>query len=241
MAELTGEDLLNAQQAELLVRAAARFKREGPAGSRPGGQISSGTFLPSFDEALRALDNALGATIQHMKEQNDGKETSRTNEQIRDLWADAGGKLWYHDYELSNACMMKGNGWVDDKVWKRAKAQKIKIGIRDMEKARMDLFGKRPTEANIPNWFPIVGAIFAAVTVLFLMVVFVVGLPVDGSRRLILNILIALCVAASGAFLGGTAAAKGKIPFFKKLPVEFSAVGGIGIFVVVLMIMKFAV
>jgi hypothetical protein len=240
MSELTGEDLLNAGQALALVRAAERFKKEGRASSQPGDQSSPDTIKPSFDEALKTLDDALGATIQHMREQDDGKITALTNKQIRDLWADAGQKLRFHDRELSNACMMKGNGWVDDKVWKRARAQNIKIDIEDMEKARMDLFGNQPAEPRIPRWFPIVGAIFAAVTVLFLMAVFFVGLPVDGSRRLILNVLVALCVAASGAFLGGTAAAKGKIPFFEKLPVEFSAAGGIGIFVVVLMIMKFA-
>jgi hypothetical protein len=137
--------------------------------------------------------------------------------------------------------MMKGNGWIDERVWERARKQGIKVGVEEMENARRTLNGNRPSEQKVPSWFPIAGVIFAAATVLFLMVIFVVGLPVDESRRLVLNVLIALCVAASGAFLGGTAAAKGRIPLFKDSPIQFSAAGGIGIFVVVLLIMKYAV
>ena len=137
--------------------------------------------------------------------------------------------------------MMKGNGWIDSDVWLRAEEEGIKIGIKDMEGARMALNKLRPTKDAVPGWFPIVGVLFAVATVAFLMYIFIQGLPVDESRRLELNVLMAFCVAASAAFLGGTAAASGKIPFFQDSPIQFSAVGGIGIFVVVLLVMKYAV
>ncbi|MEA2870034.1 MAG: hypothetical protein QOH67_10, partial [Hyphomicrobiales bacterium] len=45
--------------------------------------------------------------------------------------------------------MMKGNGWIDKKVWRRARAQKIKIGVPEMEKARMELNRNRPTGSSV--------------------------------------------------------------------------------------------
>ena len=56
---------------------------------------------------------------------------------------------------------------------------------------------------------------------------------------MIFDAWMAFCVAASAAFLGGSAAASGtlKIPFMKDAPIKFSAVGDFAIFVVVLISM----
>ncbi|MEA2873444.1 MAG: hypothetical protein QOH67_3420, partial [Hyphomicrobiales bacterium] len=80
----------------------------------------------------------------------------------------------------------------------------------------------------------------AAVMVAFLMYSFVAGIPVDPQRRLIFNVLVAFSVAASGAFLGGDAVAKGSIPFFGKSPLTFTVTSGIAIFLIVLAAMSHA-
>jgi hypothetical protein len=65
------------------------------------------------------------------------------------------------------------------------------------------------------------------------------GAPIESQRKFIFDALIAFCVAASGTFLGGTAIASGKIPIVKGPPIQFSAAGGIGIFIVVLLLMHY--
>ncbi|MCC6718648.1 MAG: hypothetical protein IT555_12255 [Acetobacteraceae bacterium] len=92
---------------------------------------------------------------------------------------------------------------------------------------------------TVPAWFPLAGVAFSAVTVLFLMYLVVVAPPRDESRR-VFDVLMALCVASASAFLGGTAAARGKLPLFKDSPVQFSAVGGVAVFVVVFLLMRYA-
>lgn len=91
-----------------------------------------------------------------------------------------------------------------------------------------------------PKWAPTVGAVFAAVTVLFLMILVIAGVIFDRTvpdeaRFLVVSIL-ALTVAAAAAFLGGDAAAKGKIPFpyFRDHPLQISTTGGIAAFLIVL-------
>jgi hypothetical protein len=246
-AGLTDINLANALQGAGLVDALNLLARRGPL--TPTLYATPGSPpIPPFSEALKALDAALKSTIKHMKQQEDGKATTLTNDEIANLWGTAGHAVYYYDPALSNACMMKGNGWIDADVWTRARAQGLKIGIEEMEQARMALNtkfgnddGKPPPPASVPSWFPIVGALFAAVFFGFLIYTFIVGIPTDPQRRLVFDVLVAFSLAASGAFLGGTAVASGNIPFFKDSPVKFSAVGGIGIFVVVLMIMKYAV
>lgn len=93
-------------------------------------------------------------------------------------------------------------------------------------------------DGAVPGWFPVAGVVFSAVTVLFLMFL-VMAPPPEASRR-VFDVLMALCVASASAFLGGTAAARGKLPFFKDAPVQFSAVGGVAVFVVVFLLMRYA-
>lgn len=92
---------------------------------------------------------------------------------------------------------------------------------------------------TVPRWFPVAGVAFAAVTVLFLMYLVVAEPPREESRR-VFDVLMALCVASASAFLGGTAAARGSIPFFRDSPVQFSAVGGVAVFVVVFLILRYS-
>jgi len=114
------------------------------------------------------------------------------------------------------------------------------VGIDDMRKAFME-FNQRHYAQNhkqVPDWFPKAGVGFAIATFLSLFYL-LVGPDISAQKRLIFDAWMAFCVAASGAFLGGTAVSKGtlKIPFMKEAPVQFSAIGGIGIFIVVLLIL----
>lgn len=93
---------------------------------------------------------------------------------------------------------------------------------------------------NIPSWFPIAGVSFSLLTIVFLMYLLLFGPPLDPRKKLIFDFLMAFCTSASAAFLGGSAAASGRIPFFKDSPINFSTYGGIAILVVVFLILHYA-
>ena len=115
----------------------------------------------------------------------------------------------------------------------------LRIGIGDMQEALMKLNAKQQeVGAPVPAWFPVAGVVFAAVTVLFLMYLLVSGVPAANKRTF--DLLMAFCAASSAAFLGGSAVARGAIPFFRDSPIQFSTWGGIGIFVVVYLILRYA-
>jgi len=92
---------------------------------------------------------------------------------------------------------------------------------------------------NVPKWFPVAAVGFTVLTIGFLFYLILRPEDIAPSKHLIFNVLMAFCAAASLSFIGGTAHASGRIPFFKDSPVEFMAVGGIGVFVVVLLILHY--
>jgi hypothetical protein len=91
---------------------------------------------------------------------------------------------------------------------------------------------------HVPRWFPAAGLGFAIATFLSLMY-FLIGPELASGRKFLFDAWLAFCVAASTAFLGGAAVARGtlKIPFMKVEPMQFVAFGGVGVFVVVLIIL----
>lgn len=98
---------------------------------------------------------------------------------------------------------------------------------------------------TFPAWAQKVGVGFGALTFAFLVFLVIwsmngVGVP-DSSRFLVVAIL-ALGVAFSMAFLGGSAAAKGNIPIpgVAAHPISFSIAGGVATFIVVLLVGYFA-
>jgi hypothetical protein len=93
----------------------------------------------------------------------------------------------------------------------------------------------------VPKWVPVAGFGFAAIGILFLMYLIIFMPAPDPEKKKYIDLLIAFCLAASGAFLGGNAAARGSIPFFKDSPVTFAAGGGVGIFVVVYLVLRYSV
>jgi hypothetical protein len=98
-----------------------------------------------------------------------------------------------------------------------------------------------PNPSSVPPWFAKAGASFGGVTLLFFMGLVgasIVHLEVPPSAMPLVNIVLALSIALSFAFVGGSAAAEGKIPipYIKDNPLGFSVSGGIGVFVIVLLI-----
>jgi hypothetical protein len=91
---------------------------------------------------------------------------------------------------------------------------------------------------HIPSWFPAAGLGFAIATFISLLYL-LIGPELASGKKFLLDAWLSFCVAASTAFLGGSAVARGtlKIPFMKVEPMQFVTFGGVGVFVVVLIIL----
>jgi hypothetical protein len=113
--------------------------------------------------------------------------------------------------------MMKGLGWTDPQKWSAAEKQGFKIGVEDIENARMVLNAKRQALASrvapAPAWFPAAGAGFSVITILFLMYL-LIGAPLEAGKKTTFVTLMAFCASASAGSLGGSAVAQGRTPFF---------------------------
>ncbi len=92
-----------------------------------------------------------------------------------------------------------------------------------------------------PPWAPTAGMVFGGLTLVFFMaLVFaaVLDKPVPDPARFLVVAVLSLGVALSFAFIGGDAAAKGQLPLpgIEEHAATFSVAGGIGVFVIVLLI-----
>lgn len=90
------------------------------------------------------------------------------------------------------------------------------------------------------SWVPILGAVFAGITLFFFMLLVlaaVIGYDVPPDSRFLVIVVLALGAAMSAAFLGGTAAIHGKLPFpaMRDNPIIFSTAGGIAVLLIVLL------
>lgn len=102
--------------------------------------------------------------------------------------------------------------------------------------------GKLSSRRSVTKrWVIVAGALLGTLTLLFLMALVLLSIvghevPV-GSRFLVVSVL-AFGAGLSSAFLGGTAAASGSIPlaFASNYPIEFSAAGGIGVLITVMLL-----
>ena len=193
-----------------------------------------------FKTALRTLDDALVATISYLADRKRGAaESLEKQTALTSKWMAASEAIAPLDHDFSHALMMKGMGWTDPTHWATADRDRTGISIEDMQKARRILNARRNEVAghSVPKWFPVAGVGFAAITLAFLMYL-LVSPPIDQNKEPIFHAFLAFSVAASGAFLGGTAAAQGKLPLGNYSPVQFSAAGGVGIFIVVFLLLK---
>lgn len=196
-----------------------------------------------YQTAFRAIDTALLETIAYMRDlRNDGGIDRDREDGLSALWMRASTAASPVDPTLARALRIKASGWTDPRWWNIAKEQGLNIGLEDIEKLRTDLDKKRHDAATarpVPAWVRIAGAVFALITILFLMYL-VVGPPLDASKRFVFNVLMAFCASASAAFIGGEAVAQGRIPGLRGSPITFSAVGGIGTFVVIFLLLQYA-
>jgi hypothetical protein len=130
-----------------------------------------------YQAAFEAIDRALVATIRYMEVRKAGIPQDQNHEgQLTVLWMEASRALSPIDdpevAKVADACTVKGLGWTDPTVWEAAERKGLKIGVQDMQGARMLLNRKRGisvSTSRAPSWFRIAGVCVAAVTVLFLM------------------------------------------------------------------------
>ena len=96
-----------------------------------------------------------------------------------------------------------------------------------------------PPPNAVPTWFPITGAVLGALTLFFFMAILLMTMfnhPVPASGQFIVVIILSFGLAMSFSFVGGSAAASGRIPFFKDSPVQFAVGGGVAVFVIALLL-----
>jgi hypothetical protein len=100
----------------------------------------------------------------------------------------------------------------------------------------------RATTMPVPSWFAKAGFVSAGVAFLFLIVLVIMamfGRDVPSSARMLVNIAAAVAISCAFTFIGGTAQAEGKIPFFRgHEPIRFATTGGIAVFMVVLALLS---
>lgn len=99
----------------------------------------------------------------------------------------------------------------------------------------------RDINEDIPSWFPKAGVVFGGFALLFLgllVVLSLFGREIPTTSRFIVVAFLALTIGLSSTFLGGDAVTRGgvNLPFFKESPMSFAATGGIGAFVIVLVL-----
>jgi hypothetical protein len=200
------------------------------------------TKSADYKLAVQAYNKALSETVTYLEAvRSGGKPTNQATElKLSQLWSEATTAVSAFDPDLANRCFIKGQGWLDPTVWNDERYKEYGVGIDDMREAFI-AFNKKQYEQNqkqVPDWFPIAGVGFAIATFLSLFYL-LVGPNLAPEKRIIFDAWMAFCVAASAAFLGGTAVSKGslKLPFMKDAPVQFSAFGGIAVFIVVFLIM----
>jgi hypothetical protein len=193
----------------------------------------------NFRAALRSLDTAVRETGIYLDKLKHAPGDSAEEVRLAGLWSEASLAIATFDPKLSKRCIIKAEGWARPEVWSDPEYTKFGISIDQMRQARHD-FVEEHYERSIqaPPWFAVAGGSFAVVTFASLSyLLFGPNLPSD--KRIIFNVWLAFCVSCSAAFLGGKASAEGKlgIPFLNNEPIKFSAVGGISVFIIVLILM----
>ncbi|MGO7792890.1 hypothetical protein [Rhizobium ruizarguesonis] len=196
-----------------------------------------------FRRAFDSVDLALRKTIQYLRLRAEGRGPIVEEEyKLSDLWSKACADTAPVDQQLSDLCFFKGLGWSDPKKWEDADARQLDISISNMERNLIYLsrrLGRAINEKKTPNWFHIAGFLFAFLTFVSLLYL-MIGPSLDPNRGRIFDAWLAFCLAASFAFIGGTANATGHlpIPLLRDKPMQFSVGGGIAVFVITLLVLN---
>jgi hypothetical protein len=200
------------------------------------------TNSAAYQAAVQAYQKALSETVTYLEAVRSGRKQYNQEDEagLSRLWSDASTAVSTFDPDLANRCFVKGQGWLDSKVWNDERYKRYGVGIDDMREAFIEFNKKRSAQnqKQVPDWFPRAGVGFSIATFLSLFYL-LVGPDLAPQKRIIFDAWMAFCVAASSAFLGGTAVSKGtlKLPFMKDAPVQFSAFGGIAVFIVVFLML----
>jgi len=197
---------------------------------------------PEFPEALAKFDLALNETVDYLQKLKSSPQmySADKEHELAQLWSNASIAISHLDPALSNSCFIKGQGWLDPKVWRNPAFKNIKIGIEDMRKSRIGFVEQQSNPAPpVPRGVLIAGLFFAVATFASLSYL-LLGPDLPPSKQVIFHVWVAFCMAASAAFIGGSAVAKGAIPlpFGLHNPIQISAAGGFGVFVVVLLLLS---
>jgi hypothetical protein len=200
---------------------------------------------PTSVKARKSYDKALRETVTYLATitSNPGSYNRNEEGRLSSLWSEASVAISEFDPNLANRCFIKGQGWLDPNVWNDQRYKNYRIGIDDMREALMTFNSEQYVKntEKVPDWYPKAGVGFAIATFASLFY-FLIGPDLSSTKKIIFDAWMAFCVAASAAFLGGTAVSTGtlKIPFMKDAPVKFSAVGGISVFIVIFLILTAA-
>jgi hypothetical protein len=210
--------------------ALARYELEPSHGAHHAAQM--------YRDAVDAYTKALSETIKYLTATRDNPDARNAEDEYRlsSLWNSASSAIGPLDHSLADKCFIKGQGWLDARVWDDPRFKQYRVSIDDMRLALLEFNEKQQAlrvQRAVPSWFPFVGVLFAASTILTLLyLMFGEALPQD--RKFFFDAWLALSIACSAAFLGGNAAAEGKLPLMKATPLQFSAGGGIAIFMIIL-------
>jgi hypothetical protein len=92
---------------------------------------------------------------------------------------------------------------------------------------------------SVLAWFPLAGVLFAVFLAASLFYLIIQPTAIAQGNRIVFDVWVAFCLAASASFLGGEAVVRGGLPFpfAKERPVTFAAVGGIAVFIVALLVL----
>jgi hypothetical protein len=191
--------------------------------------------LGTYHAALSVVHKALLETRKYLKKRQDGGERAPKDEaHLSELWAIASDAIRPYDAALADLCMVKGHGWADDRVWGSFKDLPL-----ELDEILVRLMNTSVPGGHAPKWVPVAGAVFAFLTFVSLLYLLVSPEGIPPGRTLIFNVWVAFCVAASGAFLGGDASSRGKIPWFKGVtPARFAVTGGVAVFIITLLILS---
>jgi len=196
----------------------------------------------NFSLALEAAHQAILESKKYMKHRREGGDRDGAIEdRLSGLWFHAGRLIQQYDGELAGLCYVKGNGWADEATWNAPQNRDLPIDADQMLE-RVRKLGETPPQKDVPNWFPIVGMIFTCITVVSLFYLLVGPQDLSSGRHIIFDVWVAVCLAASASFLGGTAKAHGQLPWpawfgGKSPPIQFATAGGIAVFVIALLIL----
>lgn len=95
---------------------------------------------------------------------------------------------------------------------------------------------------QVPWWFPIAGAVFGGVGLLFFMYLAIAGTPNNPDARMPIIIVLSLIMTFATFFFSAEAYASGVLPLpgAKEKPIRFSAASGLAAFIVVFIIAVWA-